>query len=230
MKLILSIFILASAGLCLALSIRRLLDGTRGFGGFASAALFFCLALFQVQGALYLRGFLFQYPALFFFHLTVLYLIGALLYFAFHAAGMPGEDLPGLKVVYFLPSAAALVFDCFYLVQPETNKILVLSSLFFGGFLVFGPVITALAAGAGIQATVLLGSLLVRISRRMKAGEKPARPGLLVAMIVLSMVMMDLLAAGYIIKFPAMPLVIAVLTCLMIIGAFKAAFFAKKAS
>ena len=132
---------------------------------------FFCLALFQVQGALYLRGFLFQYPALFFFHLTVLYLIGALLYFAFHAAGMPGEDLPGLKVVYFLPSAAALVFDCFYLVQPETNKILVLSSLFFGGFLVFGPVITALAAGAGIQATVLLGSLLVRISRRMKVSE-----------------------------------------------------------
>ncbi|HNW29296.1 MAG TPA: hypothetical protein PKN50_12530 [Spirochaetota bacterium] len=230
MKLILSILILATAGLCLALSIRRLLGGERRLERFFEAALFFCLALFQAQGALYLRGYLFEYPVLFFFHITALYLLGVLLYFAFYAAGMPGEKLPGMKVLYFVPSAAALAFDCFYLAQPETNRVLILGNLFFGGFLVIGPVITALAAGAGIQATVLLGALLARISRGREGGARPARPRLVTASIVISLVMMDLLSAGYIIKFPPMLLIVTVIACFMIIGVCKVIFFPEKAS
>jgi cation transport ATPase len=229
MKLIFSIIILATAGLCLALAVRRLLDRERRLESRITAALFFCLALFQAQGALYLRGYLFEYPAFFFFHLTVLYLLAPLLYFALYAAALPGEKTPAMKILYFIPAAAALAFDCFYLVQPETNRVLILGNLFFGGFLVIGPVITALAAGAGIQATVLLGMLLARILRRMKHGEKPARPGLLVTTIVLSMVMMDLLSAGYIIKFPPMLLIITLVMCFVIIDACKVDFFPKKA-
>jgi AraC-like DNA-binding protein len=220
MKSAITIFIIITAGLSLISAIGQLLVRKRKLMNYSLSALSFCMTILQVQAVALITGIGFSRPILFFFNTTALYLLGVLRYFAYFLISLRWEDMPGKKILYFIPSCLALVFDLYYLVLPEADKIQVITDLLSGVFHGQGVFIKFILAGAGIQATVYWSVLLAIIIKGRRAGKPVILSGISISYSVLSIIGINILGAGFIVSSINLIIISSVMLGFMIIGTF----------
>ncbi|EPG75263.1 DNA-binding helix-turn-helix protein [Leptospira fainei serovar Hurstbridge str. BUT 6] len=172
----------------------------RRFENYNLSILFLLLSAMQAQAALVASGLIFTLPSLFFLHLTTLYMIGVILYFAYFLVSLRREVLPNRKYLLFLPAILAFGADTVYLFLPNEDKNLLLMNLFSGIPYEFSAYSKALIVGAGLQATIYLLLLMVKILRNLKIGKVVHLPGITIFYIVSSIVTFGILIVGYLIS------------------------------
>lgn len=220
MKITFSIFILITAGVSFFASVGQFLLKERRLETNILGFLFFCLAALQTQCVLMITGIIFEYPILFFPHVTFLYIIGVLVYFSFFLVTVGPGSLPEKKFLFFLPSCFAFVFDLYYLIIPETNKTLILQNLFSGTAFEYGPFLKIIMAGAGIQASLYWTILLVNIIKMHNAGKMIILYRFTTFNILMSIIAIDILIIGYIFSLSNFYIISSIMLGLLITAGF----------
>lgn len=198
-QLIAIIFIVFTGTLTLLSSLGQLLVKNKRFENYNLWALFLLISLqfFQVALALY-SDIVFSYPPFMFLHLTALYLLGVIFYFAYTLVCKRKEPLPQAKYLYFIPSGAALVFDIIFLAGSRDEQVLILKYLYNAEPYKYGFLIKLLFLGAGIQCMILLGKLLKDILIKLKKDRSSlVLTGITITYIILSAAAINLITISY---------------------------------
>jgi len=220
MTYIIIIFLIITASLSFIAAIGQLIVKERKLMHYFLSAFLFCLTILQLQAAALITGIGFTYPVLFFFNTTALYLIGALRFISYFLITLRMEEMPGKKFMYFIPSCIAMIFDVHYITLPETDKLRILTDLFSGTSLAQGMPYKVLIFGAGVQATVYWGIVLVKLMKSWISGKEVILSGTSIAYSIVSIIAMCLLCAGYILPQINLIIIVSVLLGLMVIGTF----------
>lgn len=197
-KYIFTVFIIITASLSSIACLGQLFAKENKSDHYILSARYACLTVLQIQILFLITGKIFEYPLFFFLNVTVLYILGVILYFSFLLVTMGPKALPEKKSLFFIPSCFAFIFDLYYLTLPETEKILILSNLFSGKAYEYSLYIKMILAGAGIQATVYWTILLKKIARRQKTGEIVVLPGINMINIFMSIIAINCAILWYI--------------------------------
>ena len=112
------------------------------------AALFFSLAVILFQVGFILNHMAFRSPWMVSLHITALYLIGPLLYYAYYLVVEIKESIPTKKLFFLIPAGAAFVVDIWVCTWPEEAKRAVIEELFSGSRSAYILALKIIAAGA----------------------------------------------------------------------------------
>jgi AraC-like DNA-binding protein len=198
-------FLFFSASLALLFSAIHLLVRTRTSANYNLSALLACLAVLLFQEALILDGSAAQRPALLTGHLTLVFAVGPLAYFAYHLVVFPASSLPARRYFYFLFALPALAADVYFALLPRDEKI-ALAARALGPHGLFDFNLPRFAfAVAGLVLFAGLGSLLASQLRLFRAGT---RTRILVVNIVYTAVTItgsEMILCGYVLGL--MPLI-----------------------
>lgn len=102
------------------------------------------------------------HPWIFIMHLTFLFFVGPVGYFAYYLIILPGNKLVPGMLLYFLPVLFALAFDIHYILMPPEARKSLLDGLIYSGEVSQYPVIRLLFAAAGLQILAYLSLLFAR--------------------------------------------------------------------
>lgn len=220
MKYILIVFTIIAASLSLIGAFGQLFVKERKAINYFLFTQLFCLAILQTQAFGFMSEAIFTYPALFFFHATSLYLTGAIRYFSHSIVSLKMTAISGKKLLFFIPSCIAALFDLYFLVLPDADKAALLTSLFSGSMAGWTIFLKLLLAGAALQNTVLWGIIIAKLIRRKTAGKEVILFGNALIYNVLAIAAINILVAGYLIPMPKLFIVASVMLSLMVIGTF----------
>ncbi len=190
-------FVFFSGGLSILFSIGQLLVKVRRLANYNLSIMFFCLGLCLMQLAFINNGLVFIWPWIFVFHLTFLYVLTPLLYYAYYLVILPEENLSRKSIFLLIPALAALAADIYYMMMSSGDKSRILNHLFNGTDISMSVYIKLLFAAAGVQMVIYLGVLFKKIIILWKITEQPPVVSTTMGYILLSIAVVVLLAAGY---------------------------------
>jgi AraC-like DNA-binding protein len=214
-------FIFFAGGFSVVFSAGQLLVSPRKAANWNLAALFICLGIVLWQTGLVTAGAAFRVPLALAFHVTLMFLLTPLLFFAYHLVILPEEALPDRKALLLLPTACAAAADVIFLQMESGERIHLLQDLFFAGapHIVF---VKLLFAGAALQITAYLGFLYVRLRGLGKVEEHMGILTVTMAYVVLSVMTVLLMAAGYILGSVVLLRAGAIMAGVLVVGAYLA--------
>jgi AraC-like DNA-binding protein len=201
--------ILLTGGVSLLISIGELLVRNRRTENYIFGALLFSFGILVFQNWFIAEGIVLNYPHLFCFHVTFLYFIGPIGYFAYFLTILPSDMLPIKMIVYLVPSLIAILFDIYYILMPPDMQRALLELLFYSGPIwqnmpVRILMVRILIAAAGLQLFVYFGFLLFRfLMIWIKEGHALV---LLISMayLVYTIVTAELVYAGHVLPSPGL--------------------------
>ncbi|MCP4137726.1 MAG: AraC family transcriptional regulator [bacterium] len=218
--ILLIVFVFFAASLSLLASLGQLTIKNKRPANYNLWALFFFCALMLCQAGLFFAGILFQYPQLFAFHLTALYLLGIMLYCAFFLVSIRQEPFPDRKFLFFIPSIIAVIFDIIYLTLPRSEQLAIIKSIHLGTYYQYEYFVKSLFLGVAIQSTIYLGSLLIKIGKKWQMGEEVFMIRTTAAYTSFSMLILNFLVTGYLLNIMILYYIVCISIGLMIVGAF----------
>ncbi len=221
-QLISLIFIVTIGALTLLASLGQLLVKHKRFENYNLWALFLIISILFIQVSLAIfSDIVFKYPAVLFMHLTNLYLLGVILFFAYTLVSNRTDQLPVHKCVYFIPSGAAFLCDTIFLILSKDEKILILKNIYYGEPYKFEIFIKLLFFGAGLQCLILLINLLKDILAKLKTDRKSIMlPEITIIYIVLSAAVVNLIVTAYALKNRYMISIVYIIAGFLMIGTF----------
>ena len=190
-------FVLFSGGLSILFSVGQLLVKFRRLANYNLSVMFLCLGLCLMQLAFINNGMVFIWPWIFTFHLSFLYILTPLLYYAYYLVILPEENLSRKSLLLLIPTLAAFAADLVFLQMQSGEKKQILDYLFNGTNAVSSIYIKILFAAAGVQMIVYLGVLFMKIISLWDIKEQPPVVRTTMAYVVLSISVVVMLAAGY---------------------------------
>src|SRR6056297_2055532 len=161
------------------------------------AVLFTCVGLILMQYGFVLSDIVFQLPGIMSFHLTFLYLVGPLLFYAYYLVVRFEDSLPLSKLLYLVPAMAAVILDILFILQPVSYKTMVMSGLFSGNMSTPIAIIRIIFLGAAVQASLYLGLLLKNILTFWKFRDYTFITTITLIYIVISSISLILIAAAF---------------------------------
>ncbi len=111
-------FIFFAGGVSLLVSLGELLVRHRRVENYIFCALLFCFGILMFQIGFIANGDVAADPRILYLHMTFLYLVGPIGYFAYFLIILPRDTLPGRMALYLVPSIIALAFDAYYIAMP----------------------------------------------------------------------------------------------------------------
>jgi AraC-like DNA-binding protein len=214
-------FIFFAGGFSIVFSAGQLLVTTRRLANWNLAALFLCLGIVLWQTGLVTAGAAFRVPLALAFHVTLLFLLTPLLFFAYHLVILPEEALPDRKVLLLLPTACAAAADVTFLLIGPDERIHLLKDLFIVGapHVIF---VKLLYVGAAVQITTYLGFLYMRLRGLGKIEGHMGILNVTMAYVVLSVLTVLLMAAGYLVSSSGLLRSGAIMAGVQVVGAYLA--------
>ncbi len=164
-------FIFFSAGLSLLICIGQLGGRVRYFENYVLAAYLLCLSVILFQICLVVNDMHYAHPRLLAFHITALYFMAPIIYFADYLVILPVEAMPRKMALLFIPVAVGLGADIAFLVMADDARIALLGRLFSGEAGRDVMAARIIIAGAGIQMAVYLGFLFKKFITTRGSGE-----------------------------------------------------------
>ncbi len=161
------------------------------------AALFLTIGILMLQMGFIFDGVAFDHPDILLFHLTMMYALTPLLYFAYYLVILPEESLPAWKVWLMVPTAVIFLADIRFAVFPASYRKSVLQFVLYGGRGVEVTAVKTLFIGAGVQFLAHLGFLFYRL---IAIWDEPEHQGVLkitMGYIVFSILTVMFLSLGY---------------------------------
>jgi AraC-like DNA-binding protein len=187
--------------LSVLLSAGQLWVKNRRLANYNLAALFFCLGVILLQLSFLSDGTTRDYPGIMMFHLTFLYLITPLLYFAYNLVVLNEDSLPRWKMTLFLlPTFIVFMIDVYFLFITSNEKWIVSACLFSD---TMSPVVMfarALFMGAAVQILVYLSMLFRKLLVLWKVGDQPPVAFITMLYIIFSIIGDVILSMGYILS------------------------------
>ena len=162
------------------------------------AILFTCVGIILMQFGFILNNMVFKNPTILSFHVTFLYLVGPLLFYAYYLVVRFEDSLPCSRLLYLVPALLALVLDILFIIQPEAYKIMVITSIFSKDMTSLIMVIRLIILGAAVQASLYLGLLLKNILIFWKLRDYTVITTITLVYIIISSVSLVLIAAAFI--------------------------------
>ncbi len=190
-------FVLFSGGLSILFSVGQLLVKYRRLANYNLSVMFFCLGLCLIQLALINNGMVFNWPWIFVFHLTLLFILTPLLYYAYYLVILPEENLSRKSFLLLIPTLAAFTADLVFLQMQSGDKKQFLAYLFNGTNAAGSIYIKFLFASAGVQMIVYLGVLFKKILSLWNLKDQPPVVRTTMGYVFLSILVVVLLAVGY---------------------------------
>lgn len=185
--------------LSLLLSAGQLWVRKRRLENYNLAALFLCLGVMLLQLSFLSDGSARDYPWIMTFHLTFLYLITPLLYFAYHLVVLNEESLPRWKMRLFLmPTFIVFLIDLSFLFMTPDETRIVGVALFTGSA---SPVVIffrIILVGAAVQILVYLSILFHKLLALWRVGDQPPVAFITMLYIVFSIIGDIILSMGYV--------------------------------
>ncbi len=161
------------------------------------AFLFTCVGIVLVQYGFMLNNTVSQVPGLVSFHLTILYLLGPLLYYAYYLVMRFEDVLPLSKLLYMMPAVFALILDLWFLGKPVLYREMIIGEMFRNDVSDMVMIIRVLILGAAVQAALYLGLLLKNILIFWRFRDYSAITTITLIYIVISTVSLLLIAAAF---------------------------------
>lgn len=162
------------------------------------AALFFSLAVILFQVGFILNHMAFRSPWMVSLHITALYLIGPLLYYAYYLVVEIKESIPTKKLFFLIPAGAAFVVDIWVCTWPEEAKRAVIEELFSGSRSAYILALKIIAAGAALQMVVYLSILLNQLFSIRQSSEQVTIVNITIAYIIFSIASIIIVVGAYI--------------------------------
>lgn len=216
------VFIVTIGSLTFFASVGQLLVRKRKFENYNLWALFLVISILFFQAALAVfSDTALTCPAFLFMHLTALFLLGVILYFAYALVCDRTVNHTAFRPLYLVPSGAAFIFDVLYLSLPEDEKVLILKSIFYGEYHQHGIFIKLLFAAAALQCFILLAGLLKTLLGKIKTDRGSlVLPEITITYIILSTAAVNLIAASYILGNRTIISIVYVATGFLMVGTF----------
>jgi AraC-like DNA-binding protein len=212
-------FMLFTAGMLILFAVGQLCGRKRYFENYVLASYLACISIILFQICMIVNSVNFAHPRLLFFHVTALYLMAPLLFFADYLVVLPVEALPRKMALFFLPVAVGLAADIGYIAMPDADKLALMGDLFGGTQSPWGMQARLVIAGAGALMLAYLGYLLRRLAPGMRTN-----PGVLLYLLLLSLFVIAALSvaviAGYLAGSHALMRWSANIVGLLVIGAY----------
>ncbi len=184
--------------LSLLLSAGQLWVKKRLLANYNLAALFFCLGIILLQLSFLSDGTARFYPGIMTFHLTFLYLITPLLYFAYHLVVLNEDTLPRWQMgLFMLPTLLVFLIDIYFLVMTPYEKWIVSAYLFSDSILPIVIFFRVLFMSAAVQILVYLSVLFRKLLLLWKVGDQPPVAFITMMYIIFSISGDVILCMGY---------------------------------
>lgn len=184
------------------------------------AFLFTCVGIVLMQYGFILNNTDSQMPGLLSFHLTFLYLLGPLLYYAYYLVVRFEDTLPISKLLYLMPAVAALVLDLWFLKQPAFYRLMIIDEMFRNDVTGTVMIIRILVLGAAFQAALYLGLLLRNILIFWRFRDYTFITTITLIYIVISTVSLLLIAAAFMLGSLVVLQVSVVFITLLLMGTY----------
>jgi AraC-like DNA-binding protein len=213
-------FIFIVAGLSLIISIGQLFVNTRRIENYNLTALFLCMGVLLFHYGFIFNGAAYHYPSLLFPHLTLTALLGPLVYYAYFFVGMPGRELPRMRLIFLVPSVMMLAPDFIYMMKPYKEKIFIVGFLFSGDTAPECIIVKLLFFFIGVLTAAYYIFLLVELIAARHSVKNIKLMDITIAYNITSIILDIILIAGYISGSLILLKLFSALLCISIIGAF----------